>query len=120
MGIPGQAGLKIHGSPIELAVLCPGTLRVGHGLVDGLGIRPIFASRGVVSLIDKVARLSVDLVPVRRALADRHEKYGRAAAGGIVHALLELNALLSDNLGVGNNVVGFHVATELIITALMR
>lgn len=71
-------------------------------------------------LIDKVAGLGVDLVSVRCALADRHEKYGRAAAGGIVHAFLELNALLSDDSGVGDDIVGFHVATELIITALMR
>lgn len=61
-----------------------------------------------MSLIDKVAGLSVDLVSVRGALTDRHEKYGRAAAGGIVHALLELNALLSDDSGVGDDVVGFN------------
>ena len=59
-------------------------------------------------LIDKVAGLSVDLVSVRCAFTDRHEKYGRAAAGGIVHALLELNALLSDDSGVGDDVVGFN------------
>jgi hypothetical protein len=33
---------------------------------------------------------------------------------------LELNAFLSDDSGVGDDVVGLHVVTELIITALMR
>ena len=108
MGIPGQASLKIYCSPVEFAVLCPGTLRVGHGLVHGLGFWPILSSRGVVALIDKVAGLGVDFVAVRCALTDRHKKYGRAAAGGIVHALLELNALLSDDSGVGDDVVGFQ------------
>jgi hypothetical protein len=76
-------------------------------LVDGLGFWPILSARGVVPLIDKVAGLSVDLVSVRSAFTDRHEKYGRASAGGIVHALLELNAFLSDDPGVGDNVVRF-------------
>ncbi len=120
MGIPGQAGLKIYCSPVELSVLCPSALGIGHGLVDGLGFRPILTARGVVALVNEVAGLGVDLVPVRRAFADRHEKYGRAAAGGIVHAFLELNAFLSDDSGVGDDVVGLHVVTELIITALMR
>jgi len=61
-----------------------------------------------VSLIDKVAGLSVDLVSVRRALTDRHEKYGRATTGGIVHTFLELNALLGDDSGVGDDIVGFN------------
>ena len=74
MGIPGQAGLKIHGCTVELAVLCPGALRVGHGLVDGLGFWPILASRGIMAFVNKVAGLGVDLVPVRRAFADRHQK----------------------------------------------
>ena len=78
-------------------------------LTGGSGVNgAILASRGVVALVNEVAGLGVDLVAIRSAFTDRHEKYGRATAGGIVHALLELNALLSDNLGVGNNVVGLH------------
>ena len=61
-----------------------------------------------MAFVNKVAGLSVDLVSVRCALTDRHEKYRRAITGGIVHALLELNALLSDDSGVGDDVVGFN------------
>ena len=57
--------------------------------------------------------MGVDLVSVRCAFADRHEKYGRAAAGGIVHPFLELYALLSDDSSVGDDVVGFNKKTIL-------
>ena len=108
MGVTGEAGFKIHGCPVELTVLCPGAFGIGHGLVNGLGIWAVLSARGIVALIDEVAGLGVDLVPVRGAFPDGHKEDGGAVAGGVIHPFLKLNAFFSDNLSVGDDVVRFH------------
>jgi hypothetical protein len=108
VGIPGEAGLKVDSGPVELSVLCPGAFRVSHGLVDRLGIRSIFSARGIVAFINKVAGLEINLVLIRSPHAYGHEKDRGSVARPVVHASLELNAFLSNNLGVRNDVVGLQ------------
>ena len=111
MGVPGKAGLKVHGGPVELTVFCPGAFRISHGLVDGLRVGAVLSARGIVAFINEVTGLGIDLVPVRGALSDRHKENRGSATRCVIHPFLELLAFLSDDLGVGDDVVGFQNLT---------
>ena len=117
MGIPDQAGLKVHGCPVELTVLGPSALGISHGLVNGLGVRPVLAARGIVAFVNKVAGLGIDLIPVRGALSDGHKENRGSATRCVIHPFLELLAFLSDDLGVGDNVVRFQRVFKKLATA---
>ena len=108
MGIPDQAGLKVHGRPVELAVLGPSALGISHGLVNSLRVGAVLSARGIVALVNEVAGLGVDLVPVRRALTDGHKEDRGPATRCVIHPFLELLALFRHYFGVGDDVVGFQ------------
>jgi len=111
MGVPGETGLKIHSCPVELTVLGPSALGVSHGLVNGLRVGAVLSARGIVAFINEVTGLGIDLVPVRGALSDRHKENRGSATRCVIHPFLELLAFLSDDLGVGDDVVGFQNLT---------